>query len=112
MTTPLFDIAELITPDLEPTATIQEQFEAFDAANPWVYEALVTLTRDWLAAGHSRAGLKAFVEVIRWSYGRQTTDEWSPFRINNNLTSRFVRKLIDEHPEWSDVFATRELRAA
>lgn len=90
--------------------TIQQQFERFHALNPWVYESLAVLVTDWLARGHTRAGIKQLVEVVRWEYGRQTQGD--TFKLNNNFTSRYARLLIDQHPEWADVFETRVLRAA
>lgn len=106
----LFDIQPLIQPENDPTLTIQERFEAFHAANPWVLTALESLIADWLAHGQSRVGIKQMFEVIRWRYGRATTD--SSFRLNNNWTSRYARLVVDRHPEWHDAIETRVLRAA
>jgi hypothetical protein len=108
---PLLDMEELTTPVYAKDATIQERFEAFHEANPWVYRALVSLTRDWIGKGHDRIGIKMLTEIIRWHYGRQTTDS-TGFRLNNNYPSRYVRLIITEHPEWAPVFETRELRSA
>lgn len=94
----------------EPPPTIQERFDAFHRANPWVYDSLVVLTRDWLARGHQRAGMKQLLEVIRWEHGRRTSSD-EGFKINNDFTSRYVRLLVHHHPEWADVFETRRLRA-
>lgn len=104
-----------LTLELEPLdqavegETIQERFESFHALNPWVYRAFVRLTAEWLEAGHSHIGMKMLTEVLRWQYGQTVGDE---FKLNNNYTSRYVRLLIDEHPEYAEVFETRELRAA
>ena len=105
----LFDVAPLITPDYTGL-TIEERFEAFHTANPWVYDALVVLICDWLAAGHRRVGLKAMFEVLRWQYGRSTVGD--TFKCNNDFTSRYARLILRRHPEWSDAIETRELRAA
>jgi hypothetical protein len=88
--------------------TLQEQFEAFHNANPWVMQALVRLSLQALADGRRRLGIKMLVEVLRWQYGRATTG--SDFRLNNNYSSRYVRAIIGAHPELADLFATRELR--
>lgn len=108
---PLLEIEALTSPEYVDEATIQERFEAFHAANPWVYRAFVTLTEDWLRRGHDRIGIGMLTEVIRWQYGR-ATDGSEPFRVNNNFRSRYVRLLLDEHPEWTSVFETRELKSA
>ena len=105
-----FDIEPLVIPEVVKGQSIQERFEAFHALNPWVYRALVKLTGDWVARGRTRIGMKMLTEVLRWEYGRQTVGD--EFKINNNFTSRYVRLLIAEHPEYAAAFHTRELRAA
>ena len=104
------DLHPLVKPERAPAATIAERFEAFHQANPWVLEAFERLTADLVRRGHTRVGIGMLTEVLRWHYGRQTTGD--DFRINNNLRSRYVRALLDRHPEWAGLFETRELRAA
>lgn len=105
-----FDIAPLITPPRVRGESIQERFESFHALNPWVFAAFVRITDDWISKGRTRIGIGMLTEVLRWQYGRQTRGD--DFRINNNYRSRYVRLLIAEHPEYAEVFETRELRAA
>lgn len=104
-----FDLAPLVTPEHEERATIDERWAAWSAANPWVMDALERLAGDWLAAGHSRIGVKALWEVIRWQYGQTTGDT---FKANNDFTSRAARDLLARRPEWADRIETRALRAA
>ena len=109
MSDTLFDIAPLIAPDYEPELTIQERWEAWSVANPWVMQRLEALVAEWLAAGHSRVGIKQMWEVLRHQYGVTTGDR---FKCNNDFTSRAARDLIDRHPEWAAAIETRALRAA
>ena len=102
---------ELIEPTYAEHATIAERFAAFHATNPWVADALETLAADWLAHGNKRVGVKALIEILRWSHGRQTTGDQG-FALNNSLTSRYARLLLDRHPEWAEAISVRELRAA
>lgn len=104
------DIEPLVMPETVKGASIQERFESFHTLNPWVFRAFVRLTEDWIARGRDRIGIGMLTEIIRWEYGRQTVGD--EFRINNNFRSRYVRLLIAEHPEFREVFHTRELRAA
>lgn len=92
-------------------ATIDERFRDFHTQNAWVYTALEAMTIEMLAAGQRRVGMKMLVEVLRWRYFRQTFDPSSPFRLNNDYTSRYARLLIAAHPDWAGVFETRELRS-
>ncbi len=106
----LFETAPLVQPDAAPDLTIQQRFEAFHEANGWVILAFEALIADWLAHGHSKVGVKAQAEIIRWTYGRQTHGD--EFRLNNSLVSRYARLLIERNPAWSDAIEIRELRAA
>lgn len=101
-------LGTLIYPEHPEHATIQERFEEFHRRNRWVYHSLEMLTEDWVERGHKRASIDMFMHVLRYQYSRQTTG--ARFKLNNNTTSRYVRLLIEKHPEWSTVFYTRELR--
>lgn len=105
----VLDVRPLVVPPHVDGATIQERFESFHALNGWVLTALERLTEDALAHGRHRLGIKHFVEVLRWQYGRQTTGD--EFRLNNNYSSRYVRLLLDLHPDWAAHFNLRELLA-
>lgn len=104
------DMQPLVTPERVEGESIQERFESFHALNPWVYKAFCQITDDWIARGKGRIGIGMLTEILRWQYGRQTTGD--EFRINNNFRSRYVRLMVAEHPEYAEVFQTRELRAA
>lgn len=104
------DLAPLVTPDYAPRATIAERYAEFEALNPWIIPALEKLTREWLAQGHKRIGIGMLTEVLRWQYGRTVSTDG--LKINNDFRSRMVRRLIERNPDFADVFATRELRAA
>jgi hypothetical protein len=109
MTQLTFDLQPLVTPDHEPESSIQDRFEGWSSANPWVLDVLERLVDDWLSAGHSRVGVKQVWEVLRWQYGATTGDT---FKANNSYTSRAARALIDRRPDLASVIETRELRAA
>lgn len=102
----LFPMAPIIEPHRVVGATLDEQFTAFDTANPWVLQALEALVAEQVARDYKRIGVKALVEVLRWRHGRTYGDRW---KLNNSLTSRFARRLIELHPEWSALIETRAL---
>jgi hypothetical protein len=97
-------------PQLVGGETIQERFEAFHQANPWVLTYLERLTEDWLRQGRGRLGIGMLFEVLRWQHGLATQGD--AFKLNNNMRSRYVRLLLERHPDWADHFETRELKAA
>lgn len=88
--------------------SIQAQFETFHQLNPWVLRALETLTADYLKRGARRVGIGMLFEVLRWRYVAAT--EGDEFRLNNNYRSRYVRLLIERHPDWAQAFEVRSLR--
>jgi len=102
------DLAPLVEPEVQGL-TIQDSFERFHEANPWVLDALEHLTYEYLRAGRRRLGIGMLWEVVRFHYGRTTATD---FKANNNFRSRYVRLMLERHPEWAEVFSTRELRAA
>lgn len=103
------DLAPLVEPAYEPEATIQQRFDAWIGMNQWVLTRTESLIADWLAAGHTRVGIKQVWEVIRYSYGVTTGDT---FKANNNYTSRMARLVVERHPDWATAIETRTLRAA
>ncbi|CAM5313704.1 hypothetical protein [Streptomyces abikoensis] len=88
--------------------SIQERFEAFHELNPWILDHLEGLTADCVQRGLNRVGIGMLFEVLRWSYGRATFGE--PWRLNNDFRSRYVRRMLERHPEWTSLFETRALR--
>lgn len=95
--------------DAASGVSIQQQFEAFHQLNPWVLAALERLTADCVDKGFTHVGIGMLFELLRWSYGRATQGDH--FKLNNNFRSRYVRLLIEQHPEWTTVFEVRVLRA-
>lgn len=90
--------------------TIDEAFNQFHTANPWVYDALVTLTRDYVSRRPGRrVGIAMMFEVLRWQYHRKTTGDL--FKLNNNYRSRYARKIMAEHADLADAFEIRWLRS-
>jgi hypothetical protein len=95
---------------LDRHASIQERFEAFHAANPQVYEALVTMARKWRGLGRKRIGIGMLFEVLRWKHAFRTVGD-ADFKLNNNFRSRYVRLIVAQEPDLADAFDMRELKA-
>lgn len=104
------DVPEFVS---GPTGgSIQERFETFHRLNPWVFDALEKLASQYAAKGRKRIGIRMIWEVVRWNYNLQTSDPNSEFKISDHYHSRYVRLLIEKHPEWADLFELRKLRAS
>jgi hypothetical protein len=102
-------VAPLIRPAIDDLRTIQRRFEEFHSHNPWVYAALVELTRDLHRQGVDRVGVKMLFEVLRWHYIRATAGD--EFRLNNSYTSRYARLIAENEPELGALFEMRKVKA-
>lgn len=98
----------------EPTlfpVTIQERFERYHTKHPEVFNHLVRLAREVKSTGLKRCGISLLWERLRWFYWIEC-DASEKYRMNDNYRSRFVRLLIDKHPEFKGFFKLRRLRAS
>ena len=102
----LLDLLPMHQPELPATATIEERAAAFDAANPHVYREFRRLCFALYERGHKRFGAKLIVEQMRWNWMMRTTDA-SGFKLNNNNTAYYARKLMANEPELDGVFSLR-----
>ena len=87
--------------------SLEEQFDAFHAANPHVYAALRTLAVSLKRRGAKKAGIGQLFEMLRWQYALQT--QGNDYRLNNNYSS-FYARLLNEDPDLRGMFETRTLR--
>ncbi|MCU0503168.1 MAG: hypothetical protein MUC51_15650 [Anaerolineae bacterium] len=89
--------------------SIEERFRLFDQANPQVYQVLEQMALDLAARGHERIGVKMLWETLRYRYAMQTNGE-EDYRLDNNYTSRFARKLA-QNPMLAERIEMRQLKA-
>lgn len=104
----LYDLQPIV-PVAQARLSIEEQFQAFHSANPQVYELLRSLALQMVRAGRERIGAKMLWERLRWEYALATTGD--AYKLNNNLTSRYARLLMEREPVLAGAFETRELRS-
>lgn len=90
---------------------IRHSFQRFHERNPLVYKALVEHALALKAAGVERYSIKALFEVVRYNAYLDTTDPNSPWKLNNNYTAEYARKIMKEHPILDGFFRTRECRS-
>ena len=96
--------------DLLPT-TIQDRFQEFDAKHPEVFDLFVAFSRELLTAGHESYSADAILHRIRWHFDVNEKRD-SGFKINNNFSSRYARKLAAINPiEFGSFFRFRNLRS-
>ena len=94
-----------------PPGSIQERFEQFHEANPYVFDALVALADEWNGStGGARCGIGMLYETLRFRRGIVTRGE--EFKLNNNYRSRYARLIVERRPDLAELFETRELISA
>ena len=89
-----------------PGRTLREKFDRYHTDNPHVYDLLVRMARQAQQAGHKRYGMKSLFEVMRWKMTVETSGD--SFKLNNNYTAFYARKVMAEYPELDGFFALRE----
>ena len=88
---------------------LDAEFDRFIAENPHVWTHFHRLAVKIKARGHDRWGAKGLIEVLRWELALDTNAPSGGPKLNNNLTSRLARKLLED-PEFEGFFETRALR--
>lgn len=79
--------------------------------NPHIWQQFRMLAVKLKAKGIDRWGAKAIWEVLRFELAVKAVSTGETFALNNNYTSRFARKLMEEEPEeFAGFFETRTLK--
>ncbi len=99
-------------PPAEPSKpkrpTIEERWQAFDAANPHVFRRLLELARARLDRGERYISVKALYEELRVSL---STKKEAGYRLNNDFTAIAARRLLEVEPRLVGVIETRKRTA-
>jgi hypothetical protein len=93
---------------LELELSLDEKFAAYHQAHPEVLYALIELARTERASGRTRLGMKDLFEQYRKSRA-ETKDDG--LRINNSMSSRYARLLVERCPDLRGLFELRGLRS-
>ncbi len=88
--------------------SIQERFEEWSAARPEVEEKIVEYALRAKHAGLRTYGMKAIWERLRWHFKIDKGDH--EFKLCNDYTSRYARRIMRDYPALEGFFELRELR--
>ena len=85
-------------------------FEQFHAANPQVYRALRSFAFEARRRGARRIGIRMAWERLRWwsQFEVSRTGPDSEWKLNNNWTRFYARRLMRNEPELAGLFETRD----
>ena len=87
---------------------IEEKFEVYHEQNPQVYGLFIKFTKQAKQSGIKNYSSKSVFERMRWHVDIETVGE--VFKLNNNYTAYYARKMMQDYPEFSDFFRIRELK--
>lgn len=87
---------------------IREKFEVYHTENPKVYALFVHFAKEARSSNKKVYSSKSIFERIRWHIDIETVGDC--FKLNNNYTAYYARKMMDEYPEFTGFFRVRELQ--
>ena len=108
VTLPLFALPPISQPEHERGQTLAERFQAFHQANPHVYAALRGMALAMKRRGMAHYSIKAMWEVLRF---QAIATHGDAYKLNNDYTAMYARKLMAEVPELDGFFETRKSKA-
>ena len=97
------------TVTLDRALQLDAEVDLFIAENPQVWSKFRMLACKLKAKGYDRWGAKSLWEVLRWEMALTTNAAAGAPKLNNNYTSRFARRLMEE-PDFEGFFEVRRLR--
>ena len=85
------------------------EFAKFIEENPDIWQQFRMLAVKLKAKGIDRYGAKAIWEVLRYELALKSVTSGEKYALNNNFTSRFARKLMEEE-DFAGFFELRQLK--
>lgn len=92
-------------PDEQP---ITRRFRAYDEANPEVYRLFKMYALQLWNAGHRKGGAKMIWERLRWEFMKKHGTNGHNYKLPNDFTADYARKLADEDPRFMTFFQFKE----
>jgi hypothetical protein len=90
---------------------LRQAFEDYDQANPHIWTLFVNFSHV-IRVHHSHFSADAVLHRIRWEVATTTTEyEAGNYKINNNYSAFYARKLMDADPSFVGFFRTRHSAA-
>lgn len=83
---------------------LEGKFWRFHSSNPHIYAKLVTLAREWKAAGHQTCGIAMLVAKAHLDFGLKGHPALS---VSNNYRRFYARLIMAQEPELRGFFRLR-----
>jgi len=88
---------------------LYNEWLVYHANNPHIYRLVCRFADEAMRAGHSRFGIGAIWERVRWEVAMTTNDE--NFKMPNNHRAYYARHWLRHHPDNAGFFRISELRS-
>ena len=86
---------------------LRQAFEDYDHANPHIWDLFVQFATE-IRVNHSHFSADAVLHRIRWEVATTTTEyEAGSYKINNNYSAFYARKLMGADSSFAGFFHTR-----
>ena len=96
--------------DVDPKeSALDVQFSEWLAKHDVEYRRIAKLALRAVTAGRRHLSAKGLVELARSDPEYLNSARW---KLDNSLTSRLARKLVEDYPQLKGVFEFRRLKAA
>jgi len=83
-------------------------FIKYDKDNPTIWAGFLKYSIEAKLKGFNNYSAKGIFEIMRWHTKIRGKGE---FKIQNNFTPDYARKLMKYHPEFKGFFRIRKLKA-
>jgi hypothetical protein len=88
---------------------MQEKFDKFHSENPHIYSLMSKYAHQLLHAGKKKLSISLIAERVRWDSAVSTVGD--SYKLNNNYSALYSRKLENDYPELRGMFGKRVRRA-
>ena len=86
---------------------LELDFAKFHLLNQHVYQKFVVYAHDVREAGFNQFSARAIIHRIRWHMDIETKSG-DGFKINNNHSPYYARKMMREYPDFKEFFSLRK----
>jgi hypothetical protein len=94
----------------EPIDRIQVEFEVWLSKHGDVFNGLIKLAREAKAQGRGRYSVEALFVIYRWHRREPKKEAGDEYKLNDRLTSRLSRKIMEDCPDLKGFFEVRALK--
>ncbi len=88
-------------------ATMRESWEIWDRKNPKFYELFERFTFEAIKSGKTKLSAWLIVNRIRWE--AEVLTSGTKYKVSNNYIAFYSRKFMAEHPQYMNLFKTKEM---